>query len=92
MSSTANNATVNLCMPSDAKQLIERAAACMGQTVRDYAISVLVDNARRIIEQHDRTGLTSGDIELFVRLLEDKSAAPNEALVAAAREYERRQC
>ena len=90
MSSTGNDARLNFRLPSELKQIIEQAAAHMGQTVSDYAVSTLVDNSRKVIEEHDRTELTQRDRDLFVKMLDDKSAKPNAALAAAARKYKRR--
>lgn len=90
MSSTGNDARLNFRLPSELKQIIEQAAVHMGQTVSDYAVSTLVDNSRKVIEEHDRTELTQRDRDLFVKMLDDKSAKPNAALAAAARKYKRR--
>lgn len=90
MSSAGNDARLNFRLPQELKQVIEQAAAHMGQTISDYAVSTLVDNSRKVIEQHDRTELTRRDRDLFVKLLDDETAKPNTALAAAARKYKRR--
>lgn len=90
MSSAGNDARLNFRLPSELKQVIEQAAAHTGQTVSDYAISVLVGNSRKVIQEHDRTELTRRDRDLFVKLLDDETATPNAALAAAARKYKRR--
>jgi uncharacterized protein (DUF1778 family) len=90
MSSTGNDARLNFRLPPELKQIIEQAAAHMGQTVSDYAVSTLVDNSRKVIEEHDRTELTRRDRDLFVKLLDDTKAKPNAALAAAARKYKGR--
>ncbi len=90
MSSAGNDARLNFRLPSELKQVIEQAAAHTGQTVSDYAISVLVGNSRKVIQEHDRTELTRRDRDLFVKLLDDETAKPNAALAAAARKYKRR--
>jgi uncharacterized protein (DUF1778 family) len=87
MSSTGSDARLNFRLPSELKQIIEQAAAHTGQTVSDFAVSTLVRNARRVIEEHDRTELTRRDRHLFISLLEDEEAHPNRALAAAARKY-----
>lgn len=90
MSSTGNDARLNFRLPAELKQIIEQAAAHAGQTVSDYAVSTLVDNSRKVIEEHDRTELTRRDRDLFIKLLDDTTAKPNAALSAAARKYKRR--
>ena len=89
MTRTGNDARLNFRLSSELKGIIEEAAAHMGQTVSDFAVSTLVQNARRVIEEHDRTELTNRDRDVFVNLLDDKKARPNRALAAAAREYKR---
>ncbi len=91
MSSAGNDARLNFRLPSELKQIIEQAAAHTGQTVSDFAVSTLVQNARRLIEEHDRTELTQRDRDAFIKLLDDEKAKPNRALAAAARKYKRRQ-
>ena len=90
MSTTGNDARLNFRLSSELKKLIEQAAAHMGQTVSDFAVSTLVQNARRVIEEQERTDLTRRDRDVFVKLLDDTKARPNRALAAAARKYKRR--
>ncbi|MHB8902529.1 MAG: type II toxin-antitoxin system TacA family antitoxin [Thermoguttaceae bacterium] len=89
MASAGNDARLNFRLPPELKQIIEQAAAHTGQTVSDYAVSILVQNARRVIEEHDRTELSRRDRDAFVKLLDDETAKPNRALAAAARKYKR---
>ena len=87
MTASGNDARLNFRLPSELKRLIEQAAAHTGQTVSDFAVSTLVQNARRVIEEYDRTELTRRDRDAFVDLLDNTKASPNQALVAAARKY-----
>lgn len=89
MTTTGNDARLNFRLSLELKQIIEQAAAHMGQTVSDFAVSTLVQNARRVIEEHDRTELTRRDRDVFVSLLDDTTAKPNRALASAARKYKR---
>jgi uncharacterized protein (DUF1778 family) len=91
MTTTGNDARLNFRLPSELKQVIEQAAAHLGQTVSDFAISTLVQSARRVIEEHDRTHLSQQDRDIFVALLDDSEARPNTALSAAAREYKQKE-
>jgi uncharacterized protein (DUF1778 family) len=90
VSAAGNDARLNFRLPAELKEIIEQAAAHTGQTVSDFAVTALVDNARRVIEEHDRTELTRRDRDLFIKLLDDEKAKPNAALAAAARKYKRR--
>ena len=65
------------------KELIERAALLTGQNVSDFAVSILVEHARRILQEHETTILSDRDRDLFLAML-DKDAEPNEALKKAA--------
>jgi len=84
-----NDARLNFRLPTELKQTIEEAAAFTGQSVSDFAVSALAQSARSIIEQENLTRLSKTDRSIFLSLLDDKDARPNEALAAAARKYKR---
>lgn len=90
MSPSGNDARLGFRLPAELKRVIEQAATHMGQSVRDYAISTLVETSRNVIEQHERTELTQRDRARFIKLLDDETAKPNAALAAAARKYKAR--
>jgi uncharacterized protein (DUF1778 family) len=81
-------ARLNFRLPAELKEVIEEAAACLGQSVSDYAVSTLVQNARDVIRQHDVTVLSNRDRDVFVSLLEG-DAEPNQALRDAAERYKK---
>ncbi|WP_165226552.1 DUF1778 domain-containing protein [Aquisphaera insulae] len=89
MSTGARNARLNVRLPADLKQVIEEAAASVGQSVSDFAVSTLVQQARSVIEQRTATTLSARDRERFIAILDDSTARPNAALVRAARRYKR---
>jgi uncharacterized protein (DUF1778 family) len=89
-SNAADDARLNFRLPLDLKQTIEKAAVRTGQTVSDFAVSTLVQSARIILEQEGRTKLSQKDRGVFLSLLDDKDARPNEALKAAAGKHRRR--
>ena len=90
MSTAANSdARLNFRLSSELKETIEEAAALTGQTVSDFAISALLVNARRVIQEHDQTVLSNRDRDAFIALLDDKRDRPNKALAAAARRYKK---
>lgn len=76
-------------LPTDQKALIERAASLQGQTLSQFAISILVQTARETIQQAAVTDLTVRDRNRFMKML-DAPAEPNTALKAAAKRYRAR--
>jgi uncharacterized protein (DUF1778 family) len=82
-----NDARLNFRLPNELKQVIEQAAAHLGQTVSEFALCTLVRTAHDVIEQHDRTMLTNRDRDTFLSLLSNVNAEPNQALRAAVEDY-----
>jgi uncharacterized protein (DUF1778 family) len=69
---------------------IEEAAAQLGQTVSDFAVSTLVHTARQVIHEQRVTVLTQRDWELFTAIIDDTSAKPNKTMIAVAKRYTQR--
>ena len=90
--SIQNDALADLHLPGDLTAIVERAASHLGQTVGEFAAAALVRTAHEVIEQHERTLLSNRDRDIFLALLEDADAEPNEALRAAADQYRRQMC
>ena len=65
------------------KELLERAAAISGQPLTSFAVAHLLQKAREIIEQHDRTVLNRADWVRFQEILESEKE-PSPALMRAA--------
>jgi uncharacterized protein (DUF1778 family) len=86
---TKNDARLNFRLPSDLKEVIEEAAATLGQSVSDFAVSTLVQTARAVLSERSVTELTSRDRDIFVALLDDAEAKPNRALTDAAKRYKK---
>jgi uncharacterized protein (DUF1778 family) len=86
----SSDARLNFRLSSDLKILIEEAAAALGQSVSDYAVSTLVRNARTVLQQTQVTELSNRDRDLFLALLDDTDAKPNKALSDAAKLYKKR--
>jgi uncharacterized protein (DUF1778 family) len=84
-----SDARLNFRLPNDLKQLIEKAAGHLGQTVSEFAVSTLVRTAHEVIDQHDRTELSKRDRDIFLAILDDVDAEPNEALLSAADQYKK---
>lgn len=72
---------------SDLKRTIEQAAAELGQTVSEFAVSTLVRQAQEVIQESQRTRLLNHDRNRFLAALDDADAPPNEALKSAAKKY-----
>ena len=85
-----NDARLNFRLPAELKTTIEAAAACLGQSVSDFAISTVAQTARNVIEQHQITRLSNRDRDTFMALLDAADARPNKALKAAAKRYKDR--
>lgn len=89
MSTTNNSARINFRVNDDLKKTIEDAAAQMGQSITDFAVSTLVQAARRILHDRQVTELSERDRQAFAAMLDDDSSRPNEALVKAAKRYKK---
>jgi len=89
MATGARDARLNFRLPTDLKEVIEEAAATLGQSVSDFAVSTLVRQARTVIEQRNVTVLGDRDRDRFIALLDDAEARPNPALLKAAKRYKR---
>jgi uncharacterized protein (DUF1778 family) len=87
MATGARDARLNFRLPSDLKEVIEEAAAFLGQSVSDFAVSTLVHQARSVIEQRNVTNLSDRDRDRIFALLDDAEARPNAELLKAAKRY-----
>jgi len=79
-------ARLNFRLDPEIKALIERAAHYSGETVTSYAVSTLVRDARKVVQEHEVTTLSDRDRDLFLALL-DNPPEPNDALRRAAARY-----
>jgi uncharacterized protein (DUF1778 family) len=79
-----NDARISFRLPKDLKHIIERAASESGQSVSEFAVSSLVRSAREVIDHGDRTILSNRDRDIFLKLLSDVDADPNESLLLGA--------
>ena len=86
-STIRNNARINVRLPVELKQTIEEAAAALGQTVSEFAISTVVREARQVLHNAQITRLSNQDRDRFLKALDAKDSRPNAALKAAARRY-----
>ncbi|HQU44030.1 MAG: hypothetical protein B7Z73_05035 [Planctomycetia bacterium 21-64-5] len=84
---TDGNMGIDFHLPAELKQVVEQAAALRGQSLGDFAVSTLVENAQRIVNDHQVTKLTNRDRDIFLAMLDDKDSQPNDALLASVQSY-----
>lgn len=89
MTTSRSDARINFRLSHDLKQTIEEAASEMGQSVSDFAVSTLVQTARKILIERQVTRLSDRDRQHFLAMLDGESSEPNDALVNAATEYQK---
>ena len=75
-------------LSAEHKQLLEQAAAISGQPVTSFAVSHLLQKAREVIEQYNRTALNRDDWDRFLEIL-DSDDQPTPALMKAAERHAR---
>jgi uncharacterized protein (DUF1778 family) len=85
-----HDARLNFRLSAELKETIEEAAAQLGQTVSDFAVSTLVTTARQVLQEHQVTRLSQRDRDRFMTLLDDAECRPNKALRVAAKRYKER--
>jgi uncharacterized protein (DUF1778 family) len=67
--------TLELRLHSSVKEAVEQAAAHMGQSVDEFAVSALAHTAREVIEHRGVTLLTARDWERFLAQLDEPAEA-----------------
>ncbi|HXG65016.1 MAG TPA: DUF1778 domain-containing protein [Blastocatellia bacterium] len=83
-----SDARLDFRLNQQVKEVIEQAAAVSGQSVSDFAVSVLYRTAKEVLENERNTRLSDRDRDIFLALL-DSDAKPNEALKRAANRYKK---
>lgn len=83
-----NDDRLDFRLNSEAKRVIEQAAALSGQTVKQFAVSTLLQSAEEVLERRRTIHLSSRDRDLFLALL-DSDEGPNQALREAAERFKR---
>lgn len=82
-----SDARINFRLSGDLKKTIEDAAAEMGQSISDFAVSTLVQAARKVLHDQQVTRLSERDRQIFVAILDDETSQPSDALANAAQRY-----
>jgi uncharacterized protein (DUF1778 family) len=85
---TAPSPEIRIALPLSPQQreLVEQAAAQRGQSLDEFAASVLVERALQIVQNGSVRALSERDARRFLELL-DADVEPNEALRSAAERY-----
>jgi uncharacterized protein (DUF1778 family) len=74
MSTMKADARINVRLSTELKQTIEEAAAAVGQSVSEFAISTVVREARQILQEAQVTHLSNRDRNRFLSALDAADA------------------
>jgi uncharacterized protein (DUF1778 family) len=88
MPTTKNDARVDFRLASQAKAVIEEAAALTGQSLSDFAVSTLLEKANEVLNAKRMRSLSERDARVFLDVL-DSEQRPNKALRKAAAWYKK---
>ena len=81
------NATrLEIRLKPDAKDLIQQAAGLRNQTVTQFVLATLSEEAGKVVAEHQQAVLTDRDRDAFLKLL-DAPPKPNKALRKAAERH-----
>lgn len=81
-----NETRLEIRLKSDTKGLILQAAELRNQTITQFVVATLAEEAGKVVAEHERTVLSNRDRDLFLKLL-DAPPRPNKALRKAAEDY-----
>lgn len=79
---------IDMRLSSDHKEIIERAATAVGQTLTTFAVSTLVERAHEVLAREEETRLSARDRTVFLKIMDESE--PNQKLKRAARRYKGR--
>jgi len=83
MSTSAHSTRLDVRLAGEHKQLIQRAAELLGESVSAFTVSTLVEKAQQVIERFSALKLSDRDRDAFLSAL-DNPPEPNERLRRAA--------
>ncbi len=84
MSTTAQNKRLDVRLAADHKIIIEQAASLLGQSVSSFAVTTLVTEAGRVVEESTALHLSNRDRDAFLAAL-DTPPKPSARLRKAAK-------
>jgi uncharacterized protein (DUF1778 family) len=79
-------ARMNIRLPQDIKDFIEKGASIMGMSVTDFLVASATEKAEQTVEKHRSFLSSKRDQEIFFEALMN-AAEPNENLKNAAARY-----
>ncbi len=82
-----DHARINIRVDRAIKATIKDAAAVLGQSVSDCATSTMASASHSVLQEAAVTRLSDRDRDLFIALLDDRDAEPNDVLKREARWY-----
>ncbi|MFB3892494.1 MAG: DUF1778 domain-containing protein [Phycisphaerae bacterium] len=86
MTTASSSSRLAVRLDPELKDLIERAAAVLGQTISSFAVSTLTTEARKVVEEHEIIRLSNRDRDRILALL-DNPPAPSERLRRAMKRH-----
>lgn len=86
MGVAAHKTRLDVRLAADHKDLIERAASILGQSVSAFAVSTLVKEAGQVVEQLAALQLSNRDRDAFLAAL-DNPPEPSDRLRRAAQNH-----
>jgi uncharacterized protein (DUF1778 family) len=86
MATVSVDATLEVRLSTEDKNLIEEAAVLSGKAVADFAVSTLVENARRLVDAQRPIRLSNRDRDRLLELL-DNPPKPGPRLLRAAQQH-----
>lgn len=89
MAESTSSARLNFRLSPEQKKVIEEAAEYTGQSVSDFAVATLLEKSRTVLQELQVTKLTARDGKMLLKLLDDVTAKPNDALIRAVKKYEK---
>lgn len=84
---TGKTESLDLRMTSEAKHLIEQAAALSGMPTTSFIVNGAIRKAKRVIQEAEIIQLTNRDRDRLLAALDDADAKPNAVLRRAAKRH-----
>ena len=83
---TQRQARIEIRIDPSSKELVEKAASILGQSLSSFIVSRMVADAQQVIDAHSRTMLSLQDWQRFHAVL-NNPPTPNTTLKKVARRY-----
>jgi len=79
------NARLDLRLPSDMKDLLQKAAALSGLDLSAFTLSAAIEKADEVLSRHQTRLLSDKERDRFIEIMEQDE--PNPKLLAAVKRY-----